>query len=490
MNYDGFVGPSYESQAVTADQEDLWNWYVEPMESQGATFKSALYPTPGVTEISAAATGPGFGHFYEAGREYAVIGTSFVEIDEFGTQTVRGSVGVCATPATISSNGAGGGQIMVTAATNVYIFDINANTFTQIASMNGKATMGGQLDGYFVVLDASTSTFYISDLLDGTTWDPTQFAQRSIAPDPWKAMKVAGKYIWLLGEQTSEVWYDVGASPFPFVPYPGLLIQYGIIAAFSATVIEGALVWLARTSIGQGEVVRAQGFSPAPISTYPLQYVLNSYGTLSDAVGDTYDDLGHTFYLLSFPTANITWCYDLNTQLWHKRGTWVSENNAFNAWRPRFHAMAFNQHRMLDSSSGSLYKMAVTELTDVEGRAIRRLRKAPCLFQENQRLYFNAFELFMEVGLGTESGQGENPQVMLRYSNDGGQTWQPEIMRSAGKTGEYGTRVRWNRLGMARKRVFEVSVTDPIPWRLTGASVEMRQAPQRLSQAQSLQWGG
>lgn len=67
---------------------------------------------------------------------------------------------------------------------------------------------------------------------------------------------------------------------------------------------------------------------------------------------------------------------------------------------------------------------------------------------------------------------GADPQVMLRISNDGGKTWISEQWRSAGQTGKFDHRVRWNRLGMARKRVFEVSVTDPIAWRITGAYVE------------------
>lgn len=67
---------------------------------------------------------------------------------------------------------------------------------------------------------------------------------------------------------------------------------------------------------------------------------------------------------------------------------------------------------------------------------------------------------------------GADPQVMLRISNDGGKTWVAESWRSAGRVGEYLQRVDWNRLGCARRRVFEVSVTDPIAWRIVGAYLE------------------
>ena len=90
--------------------------------------------------------------------------------------------------------------------------------------------------------------------------------------------------------------------------------------------------------------------------------------------------------------------------------------------------------------------------------------------KENERQFFRSFELDLERGLGT-SGQAEDPQVMMRMSNDGGKTWGIERWRSAGKTGEYRRRVHWERLGMSRRRVFEVVMTDPFSWKLIDAYV-------------------
>jgi hypothetical protein len=205
------------------------------------------------------------------------------------------------------------------------------------------------------------------------------------------------------------------------------------------------------------------------ISSFPLQKAINGYAVVSDAVGDAYNDLGHSFYLLTFPSAGVTHAWDAQTLLWTERGTWISEDNEYVGWRPRWHAHAFGEHRMLDSSTGSVYRMSSELTEDVDGRAIRRLRRAPALVDELGRVFYPGFELDLEPGLGTATGQGADPQVMLRLSNDGGKTWGPEMMRSAGKIGEYSRRVRWNRCGSGRRRVFEVSVSDPIPWRLTAA---------------------
>ena len=54
------------------------------------------------------------------------------------------------------------------------------------------------------------------------------------------------------------------------------------------------------------------------------------------------------------------------------------------------------------------------------------------------------------------------PQAMLRWSNDGGSTWSNEHWVTIGQAGKYKNRAIWRRLGMARDRIFEVVVTDPV----------------------------
>jgi hypothetical protein len=67
-----------------------------------------------------------------------------------------------------------------------------------------------------------------------------------------------------------------------------------------------------------------------------------------------------------------------------------------------------------------------------------------------------------------------DPQVMLRWSDDGGHTWSNEHWRSMGLVGQWGRRVIWRRLGMTlklRDRVYEVSGTDPIKIAIMGAEL-------------------
>lgn len=471
MEYPSWIGGSYRSQAFTADAERTVNWYVEKMEQRGPTTKGALYPTPGVTLLTTATSGPGRAHFAEAGREFIVAGVYFFEFGSDSTISNINTVALDEFPATITSNGAG--QLFITSGGSGYSFDLTTNVFSTVANLANKARMGGMLDGWSVALDTITSTttptLYISDLSDSTTWDPTRFIQRSAASDPFVSVKVSKPYIYLLGERTSEVWYNAGTSPVPFALYTSARISYGCAAPFSAAVVEGSLIWLSQTEGGIGAVVRAGGTAPEIISTYPVQKAISGYATISDAVADTYSEMGHTFYVLHFPSADATWVYDVQSQVWHERGTWISEQSRYGIWRPRYHAYVFGQHRMLDAQNGSIYKMSVDIALDVDSRPIRRLRQAPALVEENERVVFSSFELDLERGQGLITGQGSDPKVMLRMSNDRGQTWGNEMQMSAGKIGEYHVRVRRNRCGQARGKVFEVTVSDVIPWRLTNA---------------------
>jgi len=469
--YKGFVGPSYVSQSSIADCERTVNMYMEVLESQNGSSRAALYPFPGFALLVNTNSSNGRAHEFWANREFAVIGPALVEIDVDGNVTFRGTVTVDSNPATISYNGDGGGQLFITSGGNGYYYDLASNTLTQIAALNGKATMGDQLDGYFLALDANTGTFYSSDLLDGSTWQTgVMFAQRNAAPDPWVSMKVANKYIYLFGPETQEVWFDAGNSPFPFAPHPSGLIQWGCSAPFSVKVCDTSLMWLGGSKGGSGFVLRNTGFSPEVASSYPLQYAINQFSVISDAVADTMNYAGHTFYLLTLPSANKSFMYDLQGQVWVDIGTWdpASTPNDYGAFRARCHAHAFGKHRWLHGTGVGVYQTDGST-NDVDDLPLRFYRRPAALVAENERLFISEFQINLEVGLGTSTGQGADPHIMLRASKDGGKIWGPERWVSAGKIGQYSARVNWHRMGMARRWTPEVAMTDPIPWRIMGA---------------------
>ncbi len=96
--------------------------------------------------------------------------------------------------------------------------------------------------------------------------------------------------------------------------------------------------------------------------------------------------------------------------------------------------------------------------------AIRRLRRFPIPNPGHFRLFLKRLEFEIQRGVGLNTGQGIDPQVMVKLSPDGGQTWWPERWTSAGEMGQYDETVALSKWGECRNPVVEVTVSDPVLW--------------------------
>lgn len=361
--YPSFIGPGYTSQSKIADCERTVNWYPERIESPGGKAQWVLYPTPGFELFAELGDSPVRGLYTLNGRTFAVGGSKLYELGIGGTATLRGA-GLSNPddrPVTMHSNGDGGHQLFICSGSKGYILDLNTNNLTHV--LDG-ATQGGFIDGFFLALDPQTSTLKISDLEDGTTWDVLQVAQRNAGADRWGAMIVSHKEIWLLGSQSTEVWYNDGGSPFPFAPNPSVFIEHGILAPDSLAICDNAPMWLGQSRDGAGIVYRANGYSPQRVSDHALEYALSTYSTIVDAHAWTYQDQGHSFYVLTFPTAQMTWVFDAATGVWHERGSW----NGFRyVGSPVYgHTFALGHHLVGGRTWGRVYRMAVDLTADAD----------------------------------------------------------------------------------------------------------------------------
>jgi hypothetical protein len=353
------------------------------------------------------------------------------------------------------------------------------------------------VDNYFVYNDPNTQQWASSNLLSPITYG-LSYGTKFTGPDNLVSLVCDHGQVYLLGEYTSEVWADVGTFPFPFQRIPGSSSQHGIIAPFSVARVGNSFAYLARNTRGQAEIVMMNGYFPQRISTHAVENTLvNQY--VADAVAYTYQLEGHENYVISFPTLDLTWVYDVTTGLWHK-WLWVDNNDVYHRHRSNCGALFQGVYLVGDWQNGQIYQLDLNNYTD-DGNIIRRVRRAPHLVSDLQRQYFDEMQIQFQPGVGlsgltqtsyapTEgiagigvSGLaicgtslietvGADPQAMLRWSNDGGSTWSSEHWASIGLQGKYQNRIIWRRLGWSRDRIFEVVVTDPIKAVIVSANLK------------------
>jgi hypothetical protein len=320
----------------------------------------------------------------------------------------------------------------------------------------------------------NSQLMWVTQLLDGTSIDPLEFVSTEGSPDGLLAVTSNFREVWAFGTNSIEVWYDSGATDFPLQRIQGAFNELGCAAPYSVAKMDNGLFWLGRDRRGQGIVYRANGYAGVRISTHAVEWQIQQYADLSDAIAYTYQQDGHSFYVLVFPSANTTWVYDAATQAWHERAGFVDGN--FTRHRGNCQ-MAFNNKIVVgDFENGNIYAFDLDDYSDNGGiqKWLRSWRALPTGQNNLKRTTQHSLQLDCESGVGLNLGQGDDPQVMLRFSDDGGHTWSNEHWKSMGKIGQYYKRVIWRRLGMTTKlrdRVYEASGTDPVKIAIMGAEL-------------------
>src|SRR5581483_6879962 len=231
----GFIGGSKTTQSQILDCEETINLYVEQLDGASGENTAALFPSPGLSKWSQVGDTGSRAALSANGRFFMVIGAGFYEFDTNGTPTKRNNalpLAIDGNPAQIIYNGVLGSQLGVASGGNFYVYDLNANTLTQV--LTGEATQIAYAAGFGLAFNIKNGKVRLSNLNDLSTWDPGTFFQRSLFADPYQAMFVdANNLVWMLGTDTFEARYNSGVGTQPFVPLTGLVGSFGIVAPFA-----------------------------------------------------------------------------------------------------------------------------------------------------------------------------------------------------------------------------------------------------------------
>ena len=535
------LGSAYVARSINAADNRMVNLFPEVIP-EGGKEAAFLNRAPGLKFQQTVGTGPIralWAHQTNGSDFYVVSGTGFYKLTGLNaTPTLLGTV-VGTGPVSIADNGT---QLFIAANGPSYIYNEVTNVFAQITDPDfpGAVTVA-YLDGYFVFNQPNSQLIWVSQLLDGTSVDPLDFASAEGSPDGVVGLIADHRELWVFGTDSVEVWYNSGAADFPLTRIQGAFNEIGCVSAYTIAKMDNGLFWLGTDARGQGIVYRANGYTGVRISTHAIEYAIAQYGNISDAIAYTYQQEGHAFYVLTFPSGNATWVYDVATQAWHERAGF--DSGEFMRHRSNCQCNFGGNIIVGDFQNGNIYTFDLDVYADNGGiqKWLRSWRALPTGTNNLKRTAQHSLQLDCETGVGlnlypaydsenidTESGldlvaeyvqtflatqsgdtltteasdgfeplgqyelsdqdisgynlvtnsylaaPGYNPEVMLRWSDDGGHTYSNEHWASIGKIGAYGHRTFWRRLGMTlklRDRVYELSGTDPVKIAIVGAEL-------------------
>lgn len=453
---------AYSTRSIIASAQRCCNLYVEK-NAPDSVAPTTHYPTPGLTKLGTPPQAATVRGLYTATNNqlFAAIGTGIYYVASDWTLTFLGSIASGTTQVKMGDNRTT--MVIVDGTSAGYTVNLATHAF---ASLSDPAFYGSNfveyLDTYLLFNKPGTNIFYSSDS-NAVTFDALWFGAKSGYADTLAGIAVQQRQIWLIGQRTSEIWFDAGGADFPFQILPGPFSEHGAIAPYSIAKQGGSVFWLSQDQAGTAIVVQTVDYKVNEISTKPLEYEISTYSTISDAIGFCYEQQGHPFYWLKFPTAGKDWVYDLSTGQWHER-FWLNGSTE-ESHRANCAAFAYGVNVVGDRANGQLYSLDPTNYTDYGG-SIKRIRGFPHMMDDGNRVFYTSFIADMQAVNDPDA------EISLRWSDDRGQTYGTPVTQSLGASADYLTQPQWNRLGMARDRVFEVSWTAAVNTALNGAFVE------------------
>lgn len=461
-----FVGPSASARAAQVNNQETLN-FITSVQGAGAKAPVVLESAPGLVERTQAGNGPCRSPQFLAWRHptdgtidaYAVFGTAVVRISSTGVSTI----GTIAAGTTRVRAARGRAAIMFVDGSAGYSYD--GSTFATISDADfpdaGSSPVAAPthvvyLDGFFIVNDALSDNFHISDIEDPTSWNALEFEAAAVAPDAALALANTESELWVFGDETCQAFYNSGNADFPFSVMLAATQEVGVLAPQSVAESESGIFFLATTPEGGRFVYQIQGQVGRIVTGDEQSAELAAAGDLSGAYGFIYAQAGKAFYVLHLGPDRPTMVYNIRAQVWESRAMLDGS-----AWRIAGHGILEGENIGGSRLAARLYNLDLSSYTDAGTDFVRRRRSA---VQHANGHLLEWWEVVIDAvgGVGNPTAPGDAPVMRLRFSDDGGATWSAQLVEPLGEIGQRQRRAVYRNLGSSRARVFELEVSDPV----------------------------
>lgn len=493
-------GGSYVARSIIANAQRCVNYYPEANRSDSPT-PYTYYQRGGLRQkVAAPQIAPVRGLWRASnGTGYAVIGLGVYKIAPNWTLTHLGDL---LDPSEVPTSAVDNGTdiLLVDGSSHGYTINLASDAFAVVVDPTGTFNGATRVDyiDTFILWNIIGTREFGSTLSGSITFDALYFAGKVGWADPLQTLYINRHEIILLGQLKSEIWYDAGNAGFPFAELPGAYIEHGTCAPYSLASNDVETFWLHQDLQGQGMVISLKGYDVRRVSNHALEFALQNIAkraTLTDAIGWSWQQGGHSFYTLTFPSGDETWVFDLSlesdpTMAWHQEAWTDPTGPGYNLKRHRARCGAniYGLNVVGDWATGVIYSVDPDLYTDHVGGGIGPISwikgyphvrstvdpQTGQLSDANDlTITHNNFSLDIETGMVPLNDDGTAAELVLAYSDDKGKTFSQTPLQSFGKPGEYLTDVDWGRLGVARDRVYELRHSASGPAALNGGWVDV-----------------
>lgn len=181
------------------------------------------------------------------------------------------------------------------------------------------ATTVRYFDGYFVFSAKGTRQFFISAINDGTQYSGLDFATATAGSDFIVAIEVYHEQLLIFCQYHTEIWWNAGASSFPFQRYDAAEIARGLSSPLAVVSEDNTVFWMG----DDGIFYRLFQFLPQRVSTFAMEHAWAQYRLrYLDCSAFVLDQEGHKWIIINFPSGPGTWAYDISTNYWQQRESW------------------------------------------------------------------------------------------------------------------------------------------------------------------------
>tara|TARA_R110000803_G_scaffold53926_2_gene110493 strand:- start:283 stop:1713 length:1431 start_codon:yes stop_codon:yes gene_type:complete len=464
------TGPSYQSRSRPLSSQKTQNWYQQFNEQGKDSF--VLLPFPGLKVLGGSA-GKDRGFHRMAEILYQVKGIYLYKIDKYGHHTLLGNI-----PgegrAIIKDDGI---NMFIVADLKVWRYSTDTNAVTQVTDLNitGAKSVDFFNNQFIYTFDRFST---VSNVGNGAVASGLNIIGEETLPDNLVRDFVFDEVIYRCGVRSIVGWYNSGVGSPPIEKLQGRMFNVGLVAINSIAKTDEAFYWLG----DDYAIYRASSGTHKRISTDAISHELQRYDDVSDAIGSTFTLEGQNFYMLTFPTGNKTFIVNesLGEQGWFELSSGVSNPLDSKIYQGTSVVSAYGKNTVADVDNGKVYTLDLDTFTN-NGEPLQRVRvtqsvNGDLVNSKGKRLQMSCVKFIMESGVGLIDGQGDNPRIMVEYSDNGGNTWRGGSWPKVGRLGEFTLQVEWFNLGSFYDRIFRLSTSDPVNYSIYSATIDLRLA--------------